>query len=412
MLRRVLPTLLFAGAAFGQVTFYKDVLPILQTHCQECHRPGEIGPMPLLTYEEARPWAKSIKENVLKGKMPPWPADSRFGKFSNDRSLTHEQIDTLAKWADGGAAQGKKAEAPPARTWTDGWNISKPDVVLGMPTAVDVPAKGTVEYQYIVVPSGFTEDKWVQAVEVRPSNRALVHHAVIYMREPGKDWLTNAKPGVPFVPVALNDQDRFRNTVGGNNELLTTYTPGMVPDMWGSGRAKKIKAGTDFIFQMHYTANGKAGSDQTRIGLVLAKEPPAERVLTTSALSNRFKIPAGDSNYSSQAEFTLRNGGTLLSLFPHMHLRGKGFQYEVVYPDGKTDTLLKLKSWDLNWQLSYHLEKPLELPPGAKIRATAWWDNSPNNPANPDPKVDVTWGEQSWEEMLVGFVDFAVPNKR
>jgi hypothetical protein len=262
------------------------------------------------------------------------------------------------------------------------------------------------------VPTGFTEDKWIQALEVRPSNRAVVHHAVMFIREPGNKWMADAKPGVPFVPTVANAGQRFLNTQGGGtNDVLSIYTPGMVPDIWEPGQAKQIKAGSDIIFQMHYTASGKAGKDQTRIGLVFAKEPPKQRIITIAALNNRFTIPAGDPAFKAEAIAPIMNQMTVISLFPHMHLRGKAFQYDVIYPTGETQTILKVENWSLNWQLSYKLEKPLDLQPGTRMKATAWWDNSPNNPANPDPKKDVQWGEQSWEEMLVGFFDVAVDPK-
>jgi hypothetical protein len=249
------------------------------------------------------------------------------------------------------------------------------------------------------------------AVEIRPSDRTIVHHAVIFIREPGNKWLADAKPGVPYVPVVSNGQQRFLNTQGQGNDVLTIYTPGMVPDIWKPGQAKQIKAGSDLIFQMHYTASGKAGKDQTRIGLAFATEEPKERIITLGALNNRFTIPAGDPNFQAEAISPIMNQMTMLSLFPHMHLRGKAFQYEIIYPTGEAETLLKVNDWSLSWQLSYKLEKPIELKPGTKIKATAWWDNSPNNPANPDPKKDVKWGEQSWEEMLIGFFDVAVDPK-
>ena len=392
-------------------TFHQDVEPILQQHCQECHRPGEIAPMALLTYEQARPWAKAIKTQVLERKMPPWPADPQYGKFSNDRSLTKEQIDTLVAWAESGAAEGNKADAPRPRHWTDGWNIQKPDLVLEMPGEFEVPQSGEVEYQYIVVPTGFTEDQWVSAVEIRPSNRAVVHHAVIFIREPGNKWLASAKPGVPFVPAVSNAGERFFNTQGQGNDVLSIYTPGMTPEVWQPGQAKQIKAGSDLIFQMHYTANGIGGKDRTRIGLVLAKEPPKERIITVGAINNTFKIPAGEADFKASAVFPVINQMTMISLFPHMHLRGKAFQYELIRPNGESQTLLKVDNWSLSWQLSYKLERPLELQPGMKVKATAWWDNSPNNPANPDPSKEVVWGEQSWEEMMIGFFDVAVDPK-
>jgi len=410
---RVALVLIFGVASFAAdtspvPTFYKNILPILQDHCQECHRPGEIGPMPLLTYKEARPWAKAIKQSVTTGKMPPWPADPHYGKFSNDRSLTKQQIDTLVAWADSGAKEGDAKDSPTPRKWVDGWNIRKPDAVIGMKNPFPMPATGEVEYQYVVIPTGFTEDKWVQEVEVRPSNRAVVHHAVIYIREPGDRWMKEAQPYIPYVPAVKSTGQRFNNTVGGMNETLTIYTPGMVPDIWKSNQGKLIKAGSDLIFQMHYTANGKAGDDLTKVGLVFAKGVPTEKILTVGALNNMLSIPPGDPNFVATAQTPIINSGRIISFFPHMHLRGKGFEYEIQYPDGRKETPLKLKSWDLGWQLSYKLAEPIALTPGAKVVAKATYDNSKNNAANPDPTVTVKWGEQSWEEMLVGFFDIVV----
>jgi len=400
--------LLAGGLSAAPVTFHKDVEPILQKNCQECHRPGEIAPMPLLTYAQARPYAKAIKAAILQKTMPPWPADPHFGKFENDRSLTTAEIETLTAWADSGAKEGEKSDAPKPRTWVEGWNIPKPDLVVKMPVAVEVPAKGEVEYQYIVIPSGFTEDKWIHAAEVRPSDRTVVHHAVIYLREPGSKWLADAKPGIPFVPPAQTPGSRFANATGANNDILTVYTPGMVPDIWQPGQAKQVKAGSDFVIQMHYTASGKAAKDQTSIGLVYAKEAPKERIITTAALNRSFVIPPGDADFKAVATTPVVNPMTLVSLFPHMHLRGKSFQYDLVYPTGETKTILRVDHWSLSWQLSYKLAEPIQLTPGMKIRAMAWWDNSPNNPSNPDASKEVRWGEQSWEEMMIGFYDVAV----
>jgi hypothetical protein len=414
MKRFALPALFVSAnmfAASPAVTFHKDVEPILERSCQECHRPGEIAPMALLTYQQTRPYAKAIKEEVLQQKMPPWPADPHFSKFANDRSLTPAEIEILAKWADSGAEEGDKSDAPAPRAWPEGWNIGKPDVVIRMPNAFDVPAKGEIEYQYIVVPSGFTEDKWVQAIEVHPSDRAVVHHAVVYLREPGVKWMADAKPGVPYVPPNLTPSGRFANLLGASNDVLTVYTPGMIPVIYKPGQAKQIKAGTDFVIQMHYTTNGNPAKDQTSIGLVFAGGEPKERIVTTAAVNNRFAIPAGDGNFKAEATVPVVNPMTMISLFPHMHLRGKAFQYDLIYPTGETKTILRVDHWSLAWQLSYKLAEPIELTPGMKVRATAWWDNSANNPSNPDPSKEVTWGDQSWEEMLVGFYDVAVNPK-
>lgn len=367
--------------------------------------------MALLTYDQVRPYARAIKADILQQKMPPWPADPHFLKFSNDRSLTPDEIKIVSAWVDNGAKEGDKSDAPAPRKWTEGWNISKPDLVIQMPSAFEVPAKGEIEYQYIVVPSGFTEDRWVREIEVRPSDRTVVHHAVVYLREPGSKWMADAKPGIPFVPSNLTPGTRFGNVLGAQNDVLTVYTPGMVPDIYKPGQAKQIKAGTDFVIQMHYTASGKAARDQTSIGLVFAKEEPAERIVTTAAVNNRFAIPPGDGNYKAEATVPVVNPMTLISLFPHMHLRGKAFQYELIYPNGESKMLMRVDHWSLNWQLSYKLAEPIELTPGMKIKATAWWDNSANNPSNPDPSKEVKWGDQSSEEMLVGFFDVAVTPK-
>ena len=385
------------------VSFHKDIEPILQDRCQGCHRPGEVGPMPLMTYEQARPWAKAIKSAVVQRKMPPWPINPHYGRFSNDRSLSQEQIDLLAAWADNGATEGSLADAPKPRTWVNGWNIPTPDAVIEMPQPFDMPAAGRVEYQYIVIPTGFTEDKWVQMAEVRPSDRTITHHAQIFIREPGSKWLANQKPGVPLA---------LANSSGMGSEILTIYVPGMVPDVWKPGQAKLIPAGSDLVFQMHYTATGKPGSDRTRLGLVFAKEPPQERVITMLGLNVGISIPPGDPNYKAETIIPINQDMTMLTLFPHLHLRGKAFQYELIQPNGETQTLLKVDNWSLNWQLSYKLAEPIALKPGMKVKVTGWWDNSPNNPANPDPTKNVRWGEQSWEEMLVGFFDVAVNPKQ
>jgi hypothetical protein len=264
-MRFVAPALFVSVNMFAAVTFHKDVEPILQKNCQECHRPGEIAPMSFLTYEQVRPYAKAIKSDILLHKMPPWPADPHSAKFENDRSLTPAEVQIISQWVEDGAKEGDKSAAPPPRKWTEGWNITKPDLVIKMPNPIEVAAKGEIEYQYIVVPSGFTEDRWVQMVEVRPSDRTVVHHAVVYLREPGSKWMADAKPGIAFVPQNLTPSGRFANVLGASNDVLTVYTPGMVPDIYKPGQAKQIKAGTDFVIQMHYTASqGHQGPDQHR----------------------------------------------------------------------------------------------------------------------------------------------------
>ncbi|MBX5495730.1 MAG: thiol-disulfide isomerase [Bryobacteraceae bacterium] len=370
--------------------------------------------MSLLTYDEVRPWARAIRQSVLTRKMPPWFADSAHGKFSNDRSLAKADVDTLVRWADTGAKEGDPADAPPPVHFVDGWNIGKPDVVFEMPNEFHVPASGTIEYQYIVIPTGFKEDKWVQMAEVRPGNRALVHHVIAFVRPPGSQWLKDARPGIPFVPGRQKPETAERSGQRQRGEgdqsigdFLVGYAPGTVPEVLEPGRAKLIKAGSDLVFQMHYTANGKAGTDKSKIGLIFAKEPPRERVVTLAVSNNKFVIPPGAPNHRVDARLTIRDEAWLIGMLPHMHLRGKSFEYRALYPDGREEVLLKVPRYDFSWQLSYYPEKPIRLVPGTVIEAIAHYDNSPNNPSNPDPTVEVRYGDQSWEEMMFGFFDVA-----
>lgn len=393
-------------AAPKKPTYYEDVEPILMERCQSCHRPGEIGPMPLLDYAQVRPWAKAIKASVSSKKMPPWFADKGSVHFTNDRSMSATEIDTISAWADAGAPAGNIKARKPLRTFTEGWNIPKPDVVLGMKQDFPVPAGSKIDYQYIVIPTGFTEDKWVNMVEARPSDRSVVHHVVVFIRDPKSRWLRDAKPYEPFVPNRKGAERRI-DVGGGGNEILHTYTPGNLPDIWKPNQAKLIPAGADLVFQMHYTSTRKDTKDRTDIGLVFAKQAPEQRIMTLITGSEDFVIPPGESNYRATGAMTIPNDATLLTFFPHMHLRGKGFEYYLVDGD-KREPLLKLSKYDFNWQLTYQLAKPIDLKRGMKIEAVGIFDNSPNNPWNPDPKAEVRWGEQSWEEMSYGFFDVAV----
>jgi hypothetical protein len=363
--------------------------------------------MPFLTYQQTRPWARAIREAVLLKKMPPWFAEPGGGPFSNDRTLTKEEVDTLVRWADAGAPEGDPKDSPPLRHWIDDWNIPKPDVVLEMPAPFPLPASGDVEYQYIVIPTRLKEDKWVAMAEMRPGSPAVVHHAVVYIREPGSTWLQGAKPGVPYVPPGRTPRERLLNG-STTSDILLVYAPGNIPEKWPQGSAKLIKAGSDLVFQMHYTPNGHALKDQTRVGLIFAPTVPDRRVLTLQLGNDRFVIPPGHPDYRVAAWGTLPNDATLLSLFPHMHLRGKSFEYNLVEPGGKLRTLLRVSPYNFYWQLSYRLARPLALPAGTKLECVAYFDNSPNNPNNPDPDEAVRFGPQSWEEMMIGFFDVAV----
>src|SRR5579872_4175587 len=392
------------------VTFTKDVAPVLQKNCQGCHRPGEAAPFSLLTYEQARPWAKAMKEAVLLKKMPPWFADPHYGKFSNDRSLAQKDIDTIAAWADAGAPQGDLKDLPPPLDFIEGWSIPKPDVVYELPHPFQIPASGTLEYQKVVVPSGFTEDKWVQFAEARPDDRARVHHMILYVREPESHWLKDAQPGIFFVAPKPKADDAV-DTSALPSDFLVGYAPGQPPEMLQPGQAKLIKAGSDLVLEVHYTTNGTASTDRSKFGLVFAKQPPKERVLTLSATNGTFKIPPGDPNYRVDAAFEIRTPVKLQGLHPHMHGRGKDFEYRVVYPTGETETLLRVPRYNWHWQLWYTLVQPIMLPKGARIECVAHFDNSSNNPDNADPAKEVSWGDQSWDEMMVGFMNLAFEAK-
>ena len=388
-----------------QVTFSKDVAPILARNCQSCHRPGEAAPMSLLTYQQARPWAKAIREAVLMKKMPPWFADPHYGKFRNDRSMAQKDVDTLVSWADLGAPEGNPKDLPKPMTFVNGWNIGKPDMVLDMPAAFDVPASGTIDYQYVIIPTKFTEDRWVQMAEVRPGNRAVVHHVIAFIRDPKSNWMRDHEPGVVFVP----EKGGGRRDNSSPSDSLAGFAPGMPPIVLEPGQGRLVKAGSDIVFQLHYTANGKAAQDRTKVGLVFCKQPPTERVLTVGAMNNKFAIPPGDANYRVDSEIEINHEVKLTSMLPHMHLRGKDFEYRLLFPTGETQTILSVPRYDFGWQLWYEPVSDILLPKGTKVSCTAHFDNSANNPNNPDPAKTVKWGDQSWEEMMIGFFSVAFP---
>lgn len=369
----------------GQVTFAKHVAPILQGRCQECHRPGQIGPMPLLSYDNAVTWSQTIREVVEARRMPPWHADPKHGKFANDRSLTKEDRATLLAWIDHGCPNGDDKDLPAKREFVSDWVIGKPDVVLPFDQVARIPAtaKNGIRYQYFQVPTNFDEDRWIQAAEARPGNRAVVHHIIVYVRSAS------------------------RNRVDGIGDgFLVGQAPGDLPTILPTGAAKRLPKGASLVFQMHYTPNGTEQTDRSMVGLIFAKEPP-KQVARTRAIAQKFLlIPPNADSYRATARTTFDNDTLLLSLLPHMHLRGKSFEYQAVYPDGKTEVLLSVPRYDFNWQSNYRLEKPLKLPAGTHIECTAHFDNSTANFNNPDATKWVRWGDQTWEEMMIGFVDY------
>jgi mono/diheme cytochrome c family protein len=400
-------------------TFYRDVLPILEAHCQECHRAGGIAPMAFESYQQTRGFAAAIRVATANKTMPPWFAEPGVGKFSNDPSLSAGQIATLAAWASSQAPAGDSRDAPAPRVWADKWTIPEPDLVLKMPQPVRLPANGDIDYTYEIVPTHFTEGRWVQMAEVLPARRANVHHAVVYVRPPESQWLRHAPVGVPFTAESLTDPAERAAAMWTDSDILLVYAPGSSPDMWPVTMAKYIPAGSDLVFQMHYTANGTAGEDETSVGLRFSKQPPPQRVLTLQLTNDHFVIPPGAPNYRVEARGTLPNEATLLSFFPHMHLRGKEFEYNLIHHASaggaagnggeppRIETLLRVH-YHFHWQMSYRLATPMRLPAGTELQAVAWFDNSRDNPHNPDPEAAVRWGEQTYDEMMVGFFDVAV----
>ncbi len=364
--------------------------------------------MPLETYAQVRPWENAIAHAVQTRMMPPWFADPRFGHFLNDVSLNDQQIALISAWAEGGSPPGDAHDAPMPRKWATGWNIPRPDMVVKMPQPVPIPAHGEIEYTYEIVRTHFAEDRWVQMSEFRPGSPAHVHHAVVYIRPPNAEWLRHAPVGRPFTASTLTDPVEQRQAHETTSDLLLVYAPGSSPDQWPDGMAKFVPAGSDLVFQMHYTTNGTADQDQTEIGLVFAKAPPKQRVITLQLNNHALIIPPGADDFRVQVQGTLPHDATLLSLFPHMHLRGKRFEYDIVRDDGTVEVLLRV-NYHFHWQLSYRLAEPRLLKAGTKLRAIAWYDNSRNNPHNPDPDKTVTWGDQTSDEMMVGFFDVAVP---
>jgi len=387
-------------------TFSKDVAPILFKKCTQCHRPGEIAPMSLLTYEDARPYAESIVDELTEGAMPPWHADPNVGHFKNDRSLSAADKATLLNWAKNGAPRGNPADLPPAPKYVDGWTIGEPTVVLPIPVEYKVPEKGQIDYEYFEIPTNFTEDKWVQAIEVRAGNRTVVHHVIAYMRPPTPErrptgFRLAEGMSIPDEretprPKGINLFPRPQRT----GAMIGGFAPGTSSMVYEPGSALLVRAGSTIVLQMHYTANGKATIDRTKVGMILAKEAPHVELRYGTLVNGAFKIPPGAEHHEVTAEMTTTADVTLRQMLPHTHLRGKDWEYTAYYPDGRVEKILAVPRYDFNWQTDYVFAEPLKLPKGTRIRAVAHYDNSTRNPSNPDPKAEVSWGDQTWEEMM------------
>jgi thiol-disulfide isomerase/thioredoxin len=371
-------------AATGSVTYSKQIARIFQRHCVDCHHAGAIGPFPLTTYDECVGFADTIRWAVKNDRMPPWHADKRYGKFANECRLSDDDKEHIMQWVKEGTPEGDKKDLPPPATFVEGWRIPKPDVVLTMPKPFAVQAEGDIVYQFFAIPTGFTEDKWVKAAEVRAGSRAVVHHILVFVQPP-------------------EDKRPFRGFI---NDWLVSTVPGARPMILPDGMAKRIPAGSRLLLQIHYTPNGSAQLDQSSVGLVFADPNSVKKeVRTDMAVDNKFVIPPGDNNHRVDAEKTLEADTLLLTLMPHTHLRGKAFKFEAIYPNGEREVVLDVPRYDFNWQNTYVLAEPKRLPAGTKLHCTAYYDNSTKNKSNPDPKATVRWGDQTWQEMMIGYFE-------
>ena len=383
----------FTSEKSQEVTFANQISRILYENCVNCHREGEIAPFDLLDYDEVVGWAGMIAEVVEENRMPPWHASPDHGEFSNDARLSDEDKQLIQTWVENGAPLGDESQLPPKPEFADGWQIGEPDAVIKMRSRpYSVPATGTVPYRYFVVDTNFKEDKWIKAAECRPGAREVVHHIIVGIRGEGE---FGRGGGVH------DDLD---------SEWIAATAPGAPPMILPDGYAKLIPAGAKLIFQMHYTPNGTAQQDMSEIGLIFADpDSVKKRVYTQQAHNARFRIPAGEANHRVRAFKQIRGDVELMAMFPHMHFRGKSFKFELRDTEGETETLLDVTNYDFNWQNSYVLAKPLQIKKDSMLRCYAVFDNSAGNLANPDPSESVRWGDQTWEEMMIGYFDVAVP---
>ena len=379
--------------AAGEVTYHNRISRLVQTNCQECHRAGGVAPFALETFEQVTAKSGMIRKMVDRGLMPPWfaaaPAAGEHSPWGNDRSLAARDRADLLGWLNAGKPLGEAKDAPQPRTFPKEWEIGTPDAVVQIPRAIEVKAEGTMPYQQVSVETGFTEDKWVRGFEVQPTAREVVHHVLIFVQEPG--------------------QGRGRGENDETGGFFAAYVPGNNHIIYPDGFAKPLAAGARLRFQIHYTPNGTATRDQIKLGLLFAKEAPQHIVHVAGIADHRLSIPPGAAHHPETAVIPIPAEVKLLAFMPHMHVRGAAFRYEAILADGTVRTLLDVPRYDFNWQLSYRYAEPPTLPRGSKIRATAWYDNSANNPANPDPTKTVRWGPQTYDEMMLGYVEYFLP---
>lgn len=389
-----------ALGAPDSLTYHGRISRIVQDNCQACHRVGGLGPMPLETYRQVADRRAVIELMVGTGRMPPWFANKHVGQWANDRGLPDKDKADLLAWIKAGALEGDPKDAPPPRKFESGWGIGKPDLVLSIPEPFRIPAEGKVDYKVVYVKTDLPGDRWVTAVQIRPSQPNVVHHVLTFLEEPGRKPITeeelrNLKPGEKVRPLPSDSVSGFFAATG----------PRSLGMVFPEGTAKKLPKGSWIKFELHYQPNGKAVVDRTQIGLKLSSKPLRE-VESRSAFNAGLEIPAGAPRHEVKASYKFAQAGELLSFFPHMHIRGAGFRYDLQYPDGRKVALLDIPKYDFNWQSYYELKAPLAVPAGATLLATAWYDNSKGNPWNPDPSKVVRWGLQTDEEMMIGYFDF------
>jgi mono/diheme cytochrome c family protein len=371
------------------VTFHNRVAGILQQNCQACHRAGGGAPFALEEYQDVFRYRGLIRNAVETRRMPPWFADPAHGKWANDASLSAEERRDILSWIDAGAPAGDSRSSPPPVQWPQGWNIGEPDLVVQVPHPVVVPAGEKLPYQYQEVAVTLTEDRWVQAMQIRPTAPAVVHHVLVFIDPP-------AAPG---------ERVRRQSALEG---FYAAYGPGGFGTIYPDGMARLLPAGATLRFELHYEPSGEEMVDQSELGFVFADRAP-ERILDTGAAYNaRFTIPAGHPNFAVTGEHRFDQPETLIGFVPHMHMRGKAFRYELIHPDGREEMLLDIPRYDFHWQLEYILEEPLRVAAGSRLRATGWFDNSPENPMNPDPTRNVPFGSRTEDEMMIGYFHYQV----
>ena len=403
---------------------FSDVAPVLYKNCTSCHRTGGLAPFSLIEYDSASPYLAEMKEAVAQNKMPPWHAEAPRGVFRNDRRLEDSERELILKWLATGAQEGDKKKLPPKPVYPTSWNIGTPDLVVEMPEEYVVPASGTIEYQYFEIPTNVTEEKWVQAIEVLPGAHKVVHHVLVYARVPAPPAAASpqpaaapaAAPATPLVPLFIRNRSHGippdaprkdsahmrRNPLG---PLIGSMAPGTTVQEFPAGTALRLRPGTIITLQMHYTAHGETMKDRTAVGFKFAKEIPNEEIFAASFVNGSFTIPAGAKDYAVPSELGIGQPVKIWGMLPHTHLRGTRWQYTLVKPDSSREIILDVPKYDFNWQTYYMYAKPLEIAPGSRILATAWYDNSTSNKSNPNASMDVKWGDQTWEEMqYTGFL--------